>query len=330
METETTFGHESLSFKKLSHTQWTDYFLSVPISASGLDVITREIDILKPEVRDLISSQGDDETLKKKVLLIQLLLSLGLAFHFENEIKNILIHAFQRIEDIIGNEMNLSTVSNMFRVFRTYGHNIPSNVFNRFAKDDGKFGESIMGDTIGILSLYEAAHFGTTTDDIFEEALKFTSSYLESLLEGGTCLPHVSKLIRNTLYLPQRWNMEALVAREYISFYEQEEDHDKMLLKLAKLSFKLLQMNYIKELQTFITWWTELGVTSKMPSQFREQIVEAWLAGLIMYFEPQYSGGRVIAAKFNYLLTILDDACDDYFSIPEITTLVDCVERYTH
>lgn len=74
----------------------------------------------------------------------------------------------------------------------------------------------------------------------------------------------------------------------------------------------------------------ELDLTSKMPTQFREQIVEAWLAGLMMYFEPQFSAGRVIAAKFNYLLTILDDACDDYFSIPELTRLVECVERYIH
>lgn len=117
-----------------------------------------------------------------------------------------------------------------------------------------------MGDTKGILNLYEAAHLGTTADDVFEEALKFTSSHLESLLEGGTCLPHVSRLIRNTLYLPQRWNMEAVVAREYISFYEQEEDHDKMLLKLAKLSFKLLQIHYIKELQTFITYKNSLCI----------------------------------------------------------------------
>jgi len=46
--------------------------------------------------------------------------------------------------------------------------------------------------------------------------------------------------------------MEAVIAREYISFYEQEEDHDKMLLRLAKLNFKLLQLHYIKELKSFI------------------------------------------------------------------------------
>lgn len=109
-----------------------------------------------------------------------------------------------------------------------------------------------MGDAKDLLSLYEAANLGTMTDYVLDEVLSFASSHLEALLAGGTCPPHISRLIRNTLYLPQRWNMEALVAREYISFYEQEEDHDKMLLKLAKLSFKLLQLHYLKELKTFI------------------------------------------------------------------------------
>ncbi|KAG7543170.1 Terpene synthase N-terminal domain [Arabidopsis thaliana x Arabidopsis arenosa] len=300
MESQTKFEYESSAFTKLSHSQWTDYFLSVPIDESELDVITREIEILKPEVRELLSSQGDDETSKRKVLLIQLLISLGLAFHFENEINDILEHAFPKLD-----------------------------VFKIFTGDDGKFEQSLTGDAKGILSLYEAAHLGTTTDYILDEALRFTSSHLKSLLAGETCQPHMLRLIRNTLYLPQRWNMEAVIAREYITFYEQEEDHDKMLLRLAKLNFKLLQMHYIKELKTFIKWWMALDLTSKWPSQFRERIVEALLAGLMMYFEPQFSDGRVIAAKFTYLLTILDDACDHYFSIDELTRLVDCVERWS-
>ncbi|CAE5978060.1 unnamed protein product [Arabidopsis arenosa] len=199
-------------------------------------------------------------------------------------------------------------------------------VFKRFTKDDGKFEQSLAGDAKGILSLYEAAHLGTTTDYVLDEALRFTSNHLKSLLAGGTSQPHILRLIRNTLYLPQRWNMEAVIAREYITFYEHEEDHDKMLLKLAKLNFKLLQLHYIKELKIFIKWWMALDLTSKWPSQFRERIVEAWLAGLMMYFEPQFSDGRVIAAKFTYLLTILDDVFDHYFSIDELTRLLVCVE----
>ncbi|VVB05221.1 unnamed protein product [Arabis nemorensis] len=296
MEAQSAFGHGSVAFTKLPHSQWTDYFLKVPLNDSEFDVTTREIDILKPEVRELLSSEE---------------------------------HAFQRIEDLIGDENDLSLITIMFRVFRTYGHNMSSDVFKRFIGDDGKLEEPLMGDAKDILSLYGAAHFGTTTDYILEKVLMFTSNHLESLLAGGTCPPHISRLIRNTLYLPQRWNMEAVVAREYITFYEQEEDHDKMLLKLAKLNFKLLQLHYIKELKTFITWWMKLDLTSKIPTQFRERIVEAWLAGLMIYFEPQFSGGRVIAAKFIYLLTILADACDHYFSIPELTRLVECVVRWS-
>lgn len=135
-----------------------------------------------------------------------------------------------------------------------------TDVFKRFTGDDGKLEESLMGDAKAILSLYEAAHLGTTTDHILDEVLKFTSSRLETLLASGTCPPHISRLIRNTLYLPQRWNMEAVVAREYISFYEEEEDHDKMLLRFAKINFKLLQMHYIKELKTFITYGNRIFI----------------------------------------------------------------------
>lgn len=34
MESQTKFDYESLAFTKLSHCQWTDYFLSVPIDES--------------------------------------------------------------------------------------------------------------------------------------------------------------------------------------------------------------------------------------------------------------------------------------------------------
>ena len=82
-----------------------------------------------------------------------------------------------------------------------------------------------------------------------EEALSFTSSNLELLAADGRCPPHLSKHIRNALGLSQHKQMEVLVAVEYISFYEQEKDHDKILLKFAKLNFKLMQLHYLEELK---------------------------------------------------------------------------------
>lgn len=101
-----------------------------------------------------------------------------------------------------------------------------------------------------MLSFYEAVHFRTTTDHILDEALSFTLDYLESLaIDSRAIPPHILKHIQNALYIPQHQNIQVLVAREYLSFYEQEEDHDETLLKLAKLNFKFLQLHYIQELK---------------------------------------------------------------------------------
>lgn len=90
---------------------------------------------------------------------------------------------------------------------------------------------------------------GTTTDYILDEALTFALSYLESLAGSGTCKLNLSMRIQYALGLPQHKNMEILVAKEYIRFYEQEEDCDKTLLKFAKLNFKFLQLHYLQELK---------------------------------------------------------------------------------
>lgn len=75
-------------------------------------------------------------------------------------------------------------------------------------------------------------------------------------------------------------------------------------------------------------WWRGLDHTSKLPPNFRERTVETWLAALMMYFEPQFSLGRIMSAKFYLAITFLDDACDTYASIDEVRNLVDCIERY--
>ncbi|KFK26233.1 hypothetical protein AALP_AA8G220300 [Arabis alpina] len=165
---------------------------------------------------------------------------LGLAYHFEEEIYETLEEGLEKIEEMMAGEDGLYTVSIIFCVFRSYGYNISSDVFRRFKGIDGNFRESLKGDAKGLLSLYEAAHLRTRTDCILEEALSFTSSHLESLAAGGTCPTHLLMRIRHALTLSQRWKMEIVAAVEYISSYEQEKDHDEMLLKFAKISFKIL------------------------------------------------------------------------------------------
>ncbi|XP_023644280.1 terpenoid synthase 1 [Capsella rubella] len=149
-----------------------------------------------------------------------------------------------------------------------------------------------------MLSLYEAAHWETQIEKILDEALRFTPGQLELLAEGGNLPPHISRLIKNSLYLPQRHNNEMIFAKGYISFYEQEEDHDKMLLRFSKLNFRFLQLHWLQELKS-----------------------------LTNYNEPQYSRERLIVAKFFMLYTLVDDTCDRFASFPEAKILAECMER---
>ncbi|CAN7136194.1 hypothetical protein BRARA_D00967 [Brassica rapa] len=333
MEAKRKVDHEiGFDFTKLPPSKWGDHFLTVTVTDSDIDALANEIEVLKLKVRDmLIWYSGDDgEATKRKILIIHFLVSLGLAYHFENEIEHIVKIAFEKIADLIADENDLYTISIMFRVFRTYGHNMSSvDVFKRFKEDDEKFKRYLINDFKGMLSFYEALHLGTTTDYILDEALSFTLSHLETIATGHLASPgHISRLIQKSLHIPQHMNIEALVAREYISFYEQEENHDETLLKLAKLNFKFLQLHYFQELKTITMWWRGLDHTSKLPPNFRERTVETWLAALMMYFEPQFSLGRIMSAKFYLAITFLDDACDTYASIDEVRNLVDCIERW--
>ncbi|KAF2533714.1 hypothetical protein F2Q70_00032829 [Brassica cretica] len=174
------------TFTELLPSPWTDQFHSVSVDASEMDALRKEIDVIKPKVKNaLMSSQGIDSA-KKRILMIYLLVSLGLAHHFEDEIDETLKESFEKKEEMMEGENDLYTVSTIFWVFRRYGHHISSDVFRRFTKDSGNFKESLVGDAKGMLSLYEAAYLRKTKDYIMDEALIFTSRHLDSLAADGT------------------------------------------------------------------------------------------------------------------------------------------------
>ncbi|KAF8115069.1 hypothetical protein N665_0030s0110 [Sinapis alba] len=312
-------------FKKLPPSEWTDHFHSVPLDVSEMDALKREIHTLKPKVKNkFMSSRGNES-----ILMIYLLVSLGLAYHFEDEIYDTLKENFTKIEEMMDNEEDLYTVSIIFWVFRTYGHYISSDVFTRFKESNGNFKETLKGDAKGILSLYEAAHLRTAKDYILEEALSFTSSHLKSLAAGGTCPPHLSMHIKDALYLSQHWNMGMLVAVKYIPFYQQEEDHDEMLLRFAKISFKLLQLQYIQDLKILTNWYKDVDIASKVPPYLKHRIVENYFLIQAIFSEPQVSRARIMLTQYYTILGIIDDTFDRYASLPEAEILANSFERWS-
>ncbi|CAH2079020.1 unnamed protein product, partial [Thlaspi arvense] len=306
---------------------WGDHFLTVPLARSEFDELEKEIEINKPIVKDmLMSSQSSD---KDKIRLIHLLISLGISYHFDKEIQEILNQSFTKLDDLIVGEVDLETIAIMFEVFRLYGHKISCDVFDIFRCEDGRFLDSVASDVRGMLQLFEVAHLGTPSEDVMDEALSFTQNHLKSLAHGNATnvAPHLLKHIQKTLYIPRYNNIEILMAREYISYYEQEEGHDMVLLKFSKLSFNFCQLHYIQELKTLTKWWKDLGVASKLP-YVRDRMVECHLGSLGPYFEPHYSLGRLIVSKFIQLVVVVDDTYDAYATFPEATLFTECLLRW--
>ncbi|EOA37725.1 hypothetical protein CARUB_v10012477mg [Capsella rubella] len=304
-----------------------DRFLSLSKNDSEMESLGRNIEVLKARVSDKLVCLDA----KGKIHLIHMLVSLGVAYHFEKQIEEFLKDAFEKVENITIGEEDIYSISVIFRVFRLYGHKLSSDVFNRFKEENGDFKKCLIDDVRGILSFYEASHFGTNTEEILDEAMQFTHKHLELYVGGGTNADneaHISELIRNVLYLSQQENAEVIVAREYIRFYEQEPHHDEMLLKFAKLNFKFMQLHYMQELQTVVRWWKELDLESKIPNYYRERVVECLFWATVVYMEPQYSTARIILAKCIVFLTILDDVYDAYCTLPEAIGFTESLERW--
>ncbi|CAA7058669.1 unnamed protein product [Microthlaspi erraticum] len=312
-----------------SPTLWGDNFLSVPLNIADLDDFSREIEVtMKPKVRNILMSSKNSDY--ERIHLIHLLINLGISYHFDIEIDEILSQAFGNLEDIIAKENDLERISTMFEVFRLRGYYMSCDAFNRFRGEDGRFKECLAEDVRAMIQFYEAAHLGTPSEDIMDEALSFSRYHLETSLTGQhveNATPHLSRHIKNALFRARYHNLEILIATEYISFYGQEEDHNVMLLKFAKLNFNYCQLHYIQELKELTKWWTELDLASKLP-YIRDRIVEVFFGALALYFEPRYSLGRIIVTKITMITTVLNDTCDAYGTLPEVTSLIDSFQRW--
>ncbi|CAI0460741.1 unnamed protein product [Linum tenue] len=78
----------------------------------------------------------------------------------------------------ISDDGDLSAVSLYFRLMRQHGYHVPSDVFNKFKDEDGKFKSELSSDIEGILGLYEAAYLGVPGENILDEAIEFAKTCL--------------------------------------------------------------------------------------------------------------------------------------------------------
>ena len=121
-----------------------------------------------------------------------------------------------------------------------------SGIFDNFMDTNGKLKEYLSSDMKGLLSLYEAAQLRTKEDIILEDALAFATTNLKrATLPVSSSL---GKQVKRALEQSLCKGHQRTEARYYMYAYEEDDSKNEILLKLAKLDFKLLQMLHKQEL----------------------------------------------------------------------------------
>ncbi|XP_061353566.1 (-)-germacrene D synthase-like isoform X2 [Gastrolobium bilobum] len=275
-------------------TVWGDHFIQYGVEPKEVDeIMEKQIIILKEKIRQKLVP-GNEKALSPlmEATFIDSIQRLGLHYHFEHEIGEVLQHIHNTYVEngIITLNKDLCSLALVFRLLRQQGYHISPDVFKKFKNEEGNFNETVTADVEGMLSLYEAAHLRIHGEDICDEALAFTTSHLELMTTESS--PSLAAKVNHALKRPLRKNLPRLVARHYIS-----------------------------------TWWKDLDFATKLPFA-RNRIVEAYFWILGVFFEPQYSLGRRLMTKVISMTSVMDDIYDVYGTFEELQLFTEAIDRW--
>ncbi|XP_031387316.1 (-)-germacrene D synthase-like [Punica granatum] len=257
----------------------------------------------------------------EKLNLIDQIQRLGIAYHFDREIKDFLedIYASIRRNGSTEDEDDLHTTALRFRLLRQHGFWISSRVFDKFKGREGNFDASLVNDVRELLSLYEASQWSTQGEDTLDEALSFCFTHLKSMEEKPVIVTHA---LKQSIHR----EMLRLEARQYIETYQSIDSHNEVLLSLAKLDFHLTQKLHQREVTEIARWRKDLDFKRQLP--FVRDRIACYLWNSGVYFEPEYSLARKFVTKAMAMITAVDDTYDSYGTIEELELFTRAVERW--
>ncbi|XVF25950.1 hypothetical protein REPUB_Repub13aG0258200 [Reevesia pubescens] len=147
------------------------------------------------------------EGLIDQLELIDNLQRLGVAYHFEDEINNILGNIYKNTNNQRKRD-NLYATALEFRLLREHGYHSSPDAFDCFRDKAGNFRLSLCNDIKAMLSLYEASYYCFEGERIVDAAWHFTSKHLRYF--QGDLDPNLSIQVRHALELPLHWSMPSL------------------------------------------------------------------------------------------------------------------------
>jgi hypothetical protein len=289
---------------------------------------------LKDSVRRLLllmlwqqQQQEDDSestaSRRRLVRAIHQLQSLGIAYHFQQEIRCILLPSMQQQQPL-----DLHSAALLFRMLRGLG--IPASTDMLMSallrEESGK----LAADSDGLLALYQASYLAFPGETELDQARAFAVAKLAGRRDDGSADSCPSS---THLSLPLHWTAPRLQAmwslKDQVERGRPDHQDQAIILQLAQLDFNLVQALHRRELAEVTRWWKE---TSRLGEHAfaRDRVVECFFCAACIAPEPRLAECREVLAKAGALIVHLDDIYDVYGTPDELRAFTDAVASWEH
>ncbi|XP_028550893.1 terpene synthase 10-like isoform X1 [Dendrobium catenatum] len=327
-------SNSSTSFRRTTNYQpssWNDSQIQTLNTTTFTgDVHEKRREKLKEDVKRLIKEKSFADQLK----LFDSLQKLGVAYHFEDEIKyllNLMKYSEEKLRMEFTEDVNFKAL--YFRLSRERGFEVSKDLLVKSYKDEkGCFKPCVFHDIKGLLSLYEASFLSMDGEDEIDEAKEFALKHLNDCMRSNSLTnPALAKHIALALELPLHHRIQKLQAPMFIEHARnmKELDVDPILLEFAQLDFNMTQNIYNKELKEITRWWTKISNLAGGELSFaREWPVESYFLAVGVAMEPRFSTCRKEFAKAICFINVVDDIYDIYGSLDELQLFTDAIERW--
>ncbi|KAL0384412.1 UNVERIFIED_CONTAM: (R)-limonene synthase [Sesamum radiatum] len=294
----------------------------------------KRVSELKVEVKKmLVQLEKELSSVEELLEMVDELQRVGISYHFEDEINQILASVYnhkyavgKNNSDSEGNERDLYSTALEFRLLRQHGFTVSQEIFDCFRNEKGDFDPNLGNDTKGLLQLYEASFLSTPGEKTLDLAREFATDFLQKNFDENIDDENLALMVRHALELPKHWRVERPNTRWFIEAYEKRADVKSVVLELAKLDFNIVQATHQQELKHVYEWWKQTGLAEKLPFA-RDRMVECYFWSVGYFFHPKNGYPRIMTAKLNALITVVDDIFDVYGTLEELQLFYNAIQR---